>query len=156
MELTINFISLVKGWQRLYETNTELPDKFWVADSVLAFDFEVTDSNIAYNLYINIRNTVSYPFENIYVTYYLKDSLQNELGTDLVNYDLFDPKTGQPYGDGLGDIFDHQFLLLKNHRFDLAGVYTFELQQYMRMDTLPEILAAGIRVEKALTTNEGN
>lgn len=139
--------------QRLYENNKELADKYWLADSVLNFEFEVQDIGTPYNLYINIRNTASYPYENIYLTYYLKDSLDKELKSELINYNLFDPKTGQPFGEGLGDIFDHQFLLLKNYQFQTTGTYSFNLQQYMRMDSLPEVLAAGVRVERVSVDN---
>ena len=70
-----------------------------------------------------------------------------------MNYNLFDPKTGEPFGNGLGDVFDHQFLLLENYKFERPGPYNFKLQQYMRMDSLPEVLSAGIRVEKVEMPN---
>ena len=135
--------------QRIYEKNADLKDKMWLADSTLDFTFKVPDLKEKYNLYLNLRNTVSYPYENIYITYYLKDTLNNEIKKQLVNYNLFDPKTGKPFGSGLGDVFDHQFLLLENFKFERPGPYVFEIQQYMRMDTLPEILSGGLRVEKA-------
>lgn len=134
---------------RLFESNRDLDSKIWMADSVIDFSFEIVDISKEYNLYINLRNTASYPYENIYMTYYLKDTADNLLSTALVDFDLFDSKTGQPYGDGLGDVFDHQFELLKNYKFDRPGPYIFELKQYMRMDSLPEILSAGVRVESA-------
>ncbi|MEO0331329.1 MAG: gliding motility lipoprotein GldH, partial [Bacteroidota bacterium] len=56
---------------------------------------------------------------------------------------------GKPYGSGLGDIFSHQILALPGYQFDTAGMYQIRLQQYMRRDTLPEILSVGVRVEVA-------
>ncbi len=133
---------------RVYETNIDINNKIWLADSIIRHDFEIKDIKETYNLYVNIRNTVGYPYENIYLTYYLKDTANNELRKDLINFNLFDPKTGKPYGDGLGDLFDHQFMVLKDLSFDRPGPYVFELQQYMRMDSLPEIMSVGLRVEK--------
>ncbi|UII27808.1 gliding motility lipoprotein GldH [Fulvivirga maritima] len=138
---------------RIYEKNKTFENKEWLADSTQAFDFKIKDTTLTYNLYYNIRNTISYPFQNIYVQYTLKDSTDKELDSQLINNDLFDPKTGKPYGDGLGDVFDHQFPILKNYSFDQAGKYTITLQQFMRRDTLPDIIATGIRLEKVTEDN---
>jgi gliding motility-associated lipoprotein GldH len=64
--------------------------------------------------------------------------------------DLFDPITGAPLGDGLGDIFDHRILAVSNQRFPENGLYRFKIQQFMRQDSLPLILSVGLRVEKAV------
>lgn len=132
---------------RLYERSIELENKIWPADSALGFTFEITDLSQPYNFYFNVRNTLSYPYENLYITYFLKDTSNHVIKEKLVNFNLFDPKTGEPYGDGLGDIFDHRFLIIKNYKFTNIGSYVFEVRQYMRMDTLPEILSTGMRVE---------
>lgn len=135
--------------QRVYESNVELPQKMWLSDSVVHFQFKVESSKTRYNLYYNIRNTLSYPFQNLYIRYSLQDDQGNLVQKDLVNQVLFDPKTGRPFGSGLGDIFDHQFLLIDDYKFERAGVYDFSIQHYMRPDTLTEVMAVGVRLEKA-------
>ncbi|GAA0891458.1 hypothetical protein GCM10009122_11370 [Fulvivirga kasyanovii] len=137
---------------RIYEENIDLENKTWIADSSLTFQFQIKNQDKKYNLYYNLRNSVSYPFQNIYVNYTLEDTLGNKIATELVNKDLFHPKTGKPYGDGLGDIFDHQFPLLEDYEFEQAGTYRLKLEQFMRRDSLPEILSVGVRVE--YTTDE--
>ena len=67
---------------------------------------------------------------------------------------LMDAKTGRPLGSGIGDIYDHQFELLHDLKFNAAGTYKIILKQYMRKDPLPGILAVGIRVEKKLTVDK--
>ncbi len=134
---------------RVYEDNTDFDQTVWAADSLLNFRFQIDEPEQAYNIYWNVRNTVSYPFRNLYLTYYLEDTLGNTLKTDLYEMKLFEPRTGKPYGSGLGDIFSHQILALPNYKFDTAGMYQIRLQQYMRQDTLPEILSVGVRVEIA-------
>ncbi len=136
---------------RVYEQNIDLENKIWIADSLLTFQFDTKDISNKYNLYFNIRNTAAYPFENLYVTYTLSDTLGNEIDKKLINHNLFDPKTGKPFGSGLGDVFDHQFIILKDYKFERPGPYLFHLQQYMRRDSLPEIMSAGLRVEMAVT-----
>lgn len=135
---------------RVYEENLDVANKIWIADSAKTFQFNIKDADKRYNLYFNLRNTVAYPYENIYVTYTLRDTLDNQLKKELVNFHLFDPKTGEPFGSGLGDVFDHQLPILNNYKFDHTGPYVFHLQQYMRMDSLPEIISAGLRVEQAI------
>ncbi|GAB4240660.1 MAG: hypothetical protein Tsb0034_17210 [Ekhidna sp.] len=126
-----------------------MEEAFWHMDSVQRFRFEVKDVSQPYNLSATFRNASSYPFYNLYFQFTLTDSLDNVIIDELREVHFFDPKTGEPYGSGLGDLFDHVYLLAQNHTFDEPGSYTIGLQQYMRMDTLPFILSVGARVEAA-------
>ena len=134
---------------RLYEENVNFDQKTWAVDTLPVFRFQIDEAEQPYNIYWNVRNTVSYPFRNLYLTYYLEDTLGHTIEQDLFEMNLFEPRTGEPYGSGLGDIFSHQVLALPNYHFDTVGMYQIRLQQYMRRDTLPEILSVGVRVEAA-------
>ena len=144
--LALPLISACDG-DRIFEKNTEFENGYWLADSAEQFVFHISDTSGNYNLYYNIRNTISYPFQNIYVDYILADSTGRQIEGSLINQALFHPKTGEPYGSGLGDVFDHQFPLLTDYKFPVEGDYTVSMKQYMRRDTLKEILAVGLRVE---------
>ena len=134
---------------RVFEENTDFDQTVWIADSLPSFRFQIDEAGQTYNIYWNVRNTVAYPFRNLYLTYYLEDTLGHIIKTDLYEMNLFEARTGEPYGSGLGDIFSHQILALPNYKFDTAGMYKIRLQQYMRRDSLPEILSVGVRVEVA-------
>ena len=133
---------------RVFEKDVDISGMKWHKDSVLVFNFEITDTLSRYNFYYNVRNTLSYPYYNMYVTYYMTDSLDRRLSSDLQTFDLLHPKTGKPYGDGLGDIFSRSLLALKNVRFKKPGKFSFKLKHYMRRDPLPEVVSMGIRIEK--------
>lgn len=133
---------------RVFEDNKDLGE-YWDKNTVVSFEFEIVDTIPSYNLYANVRNAYSYPFHNLYYQYTLADSTGTELVSELQNINLFDPKTGEPYGSGLGDLFDHQQLILEDYSFPAEGIYTIRFEQYMRMDTLPLILSVGARVEQA-------
>lgn len=136
---------------RLYEENREFGDRAWKATEEPRFDFVVKDTSQQYNLYYNVRNSLSYPYARIFITFHLYDSVGKELSKKLVNHDLFDQKTGRPLGDsGLGDLYDHQFLLLKGHHFSFPGKYSVKLDQFMRQDTLRGVIAVGMRIERVL------
>lgn len=132
---------------RVYQDYVNLEDAYWHMDSVKNFSFEIVDVDKQYNLSATFRNASSYPFYNIYFQYSLVDSLDSVVVQQLKGADLFDPTTGEPYGSGLGDMFDHTIPVIENYKFEATGTYSLKLQQLMRMDTLPFILAVGARVE---------
>lgn len=135
--------------ERVFEKNTDFNSRFWLVSEKPEFEFEITDTLQAYNLYCNIRNSVSYPYARIFLTYYLQDSTGSELEKKLVSKLLFDDKTGEPHGaSGLGDIYDHRVPLKINYQFERLGKYRIKFEQFMRTDTLSGILAVGLRVEK--------
>ncbi len=133
--------------QRVFEQNNDIESGNWKKEEIQKFEFEITDVDRSYNIFYNIRYTVAYPFHNIYLTYSLNDESGAVIASDLQNMDVFDQKTGEPIGSGLGDLFDLQILSLKNHQFKNPGKYSFSVQQFMRRDSLPEIFSVGIRVE---------
>ena len=132
---------------RIYEDYHDFDESFWHMDSVQSFQFQMEDTSKATNLLATFRNSAAYPFYNLYFQYNLLDSANNVLVEQLEEYHFFDPKTGAPLGSGLGDLFDHAVILQEKYKFPAKGVYTIQLKQFMRMDTLPYILSVGARVE---------
>ncbi len=140
--------------QRVYEDNVELKSKtgdpyVWDVQQRPTFTFVITDTAALYDVYFNVRNAAGYGFYNLY----LKHSLTGPDGRPaspalLHQVLLLDPKTGQPRGKGTGDIFDHQVLALPRQRFVRPGSYQLTLEQYMRQNQLPGIMAVGVRVAR--------
>lgn len=135
--------------ERIYETNIEFRDRTWKVQDTVVFDFRIQDLSPLYKLSCDLRNTIDYPYSRIFVTYHLLDSTGRELETKMVSQFLFDQKTGAPFGSsGIGDVYDHRFPLLSDYEFKNVGRYRVRLEQFMRQDTLPGIVAAGLRVER--------
>ena len=133
---------------RIFENNVEFGDRTWKFSDEPMFTFAIADTTLRYNLYFNIRNTLNYPVTRINITWHLYDSTGNELTKKLEYQDLFE-KTGKPLGEsGLGDLYDHQFPILKKYHFRNKGNYSIKLVQFMRQDTLRGVIAVGVRVEK--------
>ena len=147
----LGFVILVMACdsQTVYSDYTDLDDSKWAIKNAPTFSFRITDPAIPYNVYYNLRNSVSYPYYNLYLTRYLLDSAGHELESRLDELILMDPKTGKPLGNGLGDLFDHKVIMKHNYRFPKAGNYTIRIRQYMRQDPLPDVQSIGITVEKA-------
>jgi gliding motility-associated lipoprotein GldH len=134
------------GKEELYEGYKTMPNKQWLIDSLASFPFTITENKKTYNLYYNIQNTLRYPYYNLFVNYELLDASGKVLLTKQIDNNLLNPKTGEPYGKGLGDMYAHDFILLQEYQFPKNGLYSIRLKQAMRLDTLPEIVAVGIKV----------
>lgn len=136
----------------VYNAYEDIDDGQWYEKNAPAFTFRIEDTSIPYNIYYNLRNSLAYPYYNLYLTRYLTDEKGKLIESRLDELILMDPKTGEPRGEGLGDLFDHKVLIKRNYRFPKAGTYTLRIKQYMRQDPLPEVLSVGIAVEKAVSS----
>ena len=133
---------------RVYEQQMDFENRSWILNNQPRFDFTITDHTKNYNIYCTVRNSLTFPYSRIFVSYYLNDSSGNQLRKGLVSTYLFDQKTGKPNGSsGLGDLFDHRIPLLTRYHFERPGVYSLSLEKFNRMDTLKGVLAVGLRVE---------
>jgi gliding motility-associated lipoprotein GldH len=135
---------------RLYEDYVDFEERFWAVTERPGFEFQIDDPKAKYSLYCNLRIAESYPYSDFNFQYTLTDSTGKELVKRLVVKDVFDRKSGKPFGEsGLGDIYDHQ-VQLAEHSFTNPGKYKITLEQFMRTDSLEGVLAVGVRVEKSV------
>lgn len=143
------FFTIACDSNRLYETNVEFKNRSWNVSEKVSVEFEISDTVEHYNLYFNVRNSLDYPYSRIFVNYNLQDPTGMELAKKMIGENLFDQKTGEPFGQsGIGDLYDHQFPLLTDYVFHKTGKYKITFEQFMRQDTLQGVLAVGARVEK--------
>ena len=136
------------GDSAVLDTQVDMADGVWHVDSLASFQFEIEDTTTNYWLDYNVRYAVDYPYYNLYVKYYLEDSVGTILSSDLQEIILFDKKTGTPQGEGLGDLFDKQMRIFEDQKFAYQGPYSFKVKQFMRMETLPGILSFGIKIQE--------
>lgn len=132
---------------RLFEENKTIKNNEWDQNASLEFSVVIPDTIQSYNVYINVRNAGFYRFSNLYLfinTFFPGGQIQR----DTLECILAAPD-GRWLGDGLGDIWDNRILFKDNVRFPQAGEYRFEMIQAMRINPLPGIMDAGIRIEKA-------
>lgn len=136
--------------KRVFEDNAEFKDRSWKINQPVKFDFQISDTVRKYNVLLNVRNSLDYPFARLFVNYELKYQDSTSLSKKMIANYLFDQKTGKPFGtSGIGDIYDHQFPVLESYSFHKPGIYSIKVDQFMRMDTIPGMLAVGVRVETA-------
>ena len=124
-----------------------IPKHEWSANNRLSFNFIVTDSAAYYNIYMVIRHTESYHFNNIWVDL-TAASPGSKPQTQRLNVPLANANGW--LGAAMDDIIEQRILLFKNPMHLVKGNYTFTLQQVMRENPLQSVLNAGIRVEKVV------
>lgn len=131
---------------RVYDKFKDIPDGKWNKIEPMKFDVQIDDTLSYHNVFVNVRNSGDYKFSNLYLfmnTIYPG----GKISRDTIDCLLANEK-GKWLGSGLGDLKDCQYLLKKGVRFHQPGVYTFELEQAMRIDELEGIKSVGIRIEK--------
>lgn len=139
------------GNGKVYQKFEDFPDRHWLLADTVGFEFSLDDTTSRYNLYCNLRNSTQYPYSRVFINFQMADTLGRSIHQTMLSDFLFDPKTGKPFGKtGLGDLYDHQLPVLKNHTFSGKGPYRISLQQLMRTDTLEGVLSVGISLERVV------
>lgn len=133
---------------KIFDDYSEIPSGVWSQDSLVNFNFNVPKNSVDYSINYNIRYAISYPYYNLYISYYLEDSVGNIISTELQEIILFDKKTGEPIGDGLGDLYDLKVESFKKVSFPYSGEYKFKVKQFMRTNDLSGIMSFGLMVDK--------
>ena len=131
----------------LFEKQAVIPSQQWFYNDVPQFSFHINDTTSLYNVYVVLRHTDLYQYNNIWLRIGLKtpkDSMRFQnvnvvLGTDSKGW----------LGTGMDDIFEvRKNISAAPFSFKTSGDYTFSVAQIMRENPLNYILNVGIRVEK--------
>jgi len=129
-----------------YEHNYNMRGEEWHRDSVLEFVVPVTDTVQTYNILFNNRITGQYPYSNMYLFITISDPDKSHQ-MDTLECILADSR-GKWLGSGFGNVWTNNVYYKRNVRFPKSGNYTFYIEQAMRVEKLPHVLNAGIRIEK--------
>ncbi|CAH0996421.1 hypothetical protein EMA8858_02553 [Emticicia aquatica] len=154
MSLLLSLYCLSCDSNAIFKSYEDFKDTNWFVKTIPTFTFKVEDEKIPYNIFLLIRNASQYPYNNLYITRYIYDQDGKQISNRLEEILLFNPKTGKPLGEGLGDIYDHKVISSRNFKFPKKGQYTIKLKQYMRQDPLPYVMSVGISIEKPLPAKQ--
>lgn len=131
----------------VYEKNTVIRDHAWKSAFAASGTFSISDTLSYYNIYLVLRHTDAYRYNNIWLNIGLQppgDSLYVQrtdirLGTDAGGWE----------GTGLNDIWELRKLLNgEPQRFKKPGIYSYVIRQAMREDPLKGVMSVGLRIEK--------
>jgi len=129
------------------DEHLRVKDEQWSAAEAITVETQITDTLTPHDIYINLRHSGNYRFSNLFL--FLDTYTPNgQQARDTVELTLCDER-GQWLGEGFGDVHDNRILFKKDFVFRSSGNYRFTLTQAMRIDPLPGIMDAGIRIEQS-------
>ena len=124
----------------------------WKKDSIVAFNFNQTDTLKPYNLFVNIRNNDNYQFNNLFLIVAMQqpDGLVRK---DTLQYEMANAD-GTLMGQGFSDIKENKLFYKEKVRFAKAGNYKIRIQQAVRktgkiegVSDLEGVTEVGFRIE---------
>lgn len=131
---------------KVFEEYIEVENANWQKENIASFEFTAKDTIAAHNLYINVRNTGTYAYSNVYL-FVTMQGPNGGLLKDTVNCILADNR-GKWLGKGVGDLWDLRIPYVGGFKFAQSGDYTVTLEQAMRVENgLEGITDIGLRVE---------
>ncbi|WP_300604268.1 gliding motility lipoprotein GldH [Niabella sp.] len=133
------------------ERVADIPRHEWGKKFPAVVELDVADS-ATYQLYLILRHTQQYRYNNLVAAVSIKDTTGHPVTTFRVNASLVTP-SGSWAGGNIDDLYDHRIRLntpvvLKKNR------YRFAISQLMKDDPLLFILNAGIGIEKITETRQ--
>ena len=128
----------------LYEKTVVIPGHAWQSSFRPSFTFTIKDTIPKYQLYLILRHTEKYNFNNIYI----KLGVQKDGGKSVES--TWDISLADQEGwkaTAMDDIYEHRAAIGVPVLYE-KGTYTFTIEQIMREDPLKHVLNAGISIEK--------
>ncbi|WP_124979269.1 gliding motility lipoprotein GldH [Nonlabens xiamenensis] len=130
-----------------------MPEQGWPLDEEKVFEIISPDTTQVYDLYVHLRNTHDYPYNNLWIISQMKFP-QGKTVTDTLQYQMTNPQ-GEFLGSGSGDVFENKLWLKEGVRFRESGTYQLSLRHAMRKNGsvngdafLNGILDVGYSIEK--------
>lgn len=129
----------------IFDENKDITEYNWNYKNPVSFDVNITDTTKYCNVFVNLRITGDYKYNNmfVWVTETMPDKTTEK---QRLEFTLSDD-LGKMLGKGLGDIYAYQLQYKPRIKFKQKGIYTFTLEQNMRDEVLSQVVSVGIRVE---------
>ncbi|MCL2131901.1 MAG: gliding motility lipoprotein GldH [Lentimicrobiaceae bacterium] len=132
------------GRDFVYHENISIEGEVWTAEHQIPFQFSIADTLSVYTVGLNIRYTLSFPKQNLYV--FMHTTFPNGTQTtDTVSINLF-TMDGTPFGRGKR--IKELDVPIAKIRFPMSGQYSIRLEHGMRDYALDGTASMGLYVRK--------
>jgi gliding motility-associated lipoprotein GldH len=139
---------------RVFDEYKSVPNK-WHKDSIISFKIDPPDSINTYNLFVNLRNTNAYKFNNLFLIVEMVFPHGKTI-KDTLEYKMAEP-SGKLLGTGYTDVKENKLWYKEAVVFEESGEYTVNIQHAMRENgkvngvvELDGITDIGFRVENSI------
>lgn len=154
LTLLLSVVFLVSCESDMVFSETKAMDGYWGQDEVVEFQLPQLDSLRNYNLFVNIRNTNEYKYNNIFLIVSINFPYGKTV-TDTLEYRMANPD-GSWMGQGVGNVKENKLWYKENVRFFEDGNYNVTIEQAMRNNGAVEgvlkldgITDVGLSIEEA-------
>lgn len=103
---------------------------YWNKDDILEFTFAELDTLQQHDVFINVRNDETFPYNNLFLIAELNFPDGN-IVTDTLEYEMALPD-GTWLGQGYGSLKENKLWYKENIVFPTSGVYTLRVSHAMR------------------------
>ena len=133
----------------VFEKDVAIPGQQWASSFKPTIDFNLppADPTGLYNVYIVLRHTDAYNYNNIWIRGTVKTPGDTAGKSERYDLSLADNEKGWK-GSGMDDIFEDRVWIQQQTRFRRAGTYSYTLEQIMWDDPLKNVMNVGIRIER--------
>jgi gliding motility-associated lipoprotein GldH len=131
----------------VFEKDVTIPKQQWQSGFQPQITFTVTDTAASYNVYLVVRHTDAYDYNNIWIKATVQQPNDPVAHSQRFNLALATNEKGW-MGSAMDDIYEHRVLVQPQTKFKKPGDYHFTLEQIMREDPLLHVMNVGVRVEK--------
>lgn len=143
----ISFLFISCKQVDVFEKSTPIPHYQWQHHFAVNGSFMITDTSSAYNIYIVLRHTDAYKYNNLWINAGLQ-APGDSMIFQKVNLVLANDATGWE-GTGMDDIWEVRKLLNgEPKKFKKSGEYKFTISHIMRDNPLTDIMSMGMRVQR--------
>ncbi|MES2616504.1 MAG: gliding motility lipoprotein GldH [Bacteroidota bacterium] len=145
--LSIVLLAACSNEKKLVDEMRDIPNAVWAYDQIPDFMFDVTNTQINYEFYLNLKILKTYPYENIYLLTHIKDA-DGKITTQRANFKLTD-ENGNPKGGSVsGNTITYQMPIPNEKRFNKAGKYFIAIEQNMRDSVVNGVASIGVMVKE--------
>jgi gliding motility-associated lipoprotein GldH len=135
-----------------FEINKTIPGHSWKSDFEVKGFFTVKDTVSKYDMYVLLRHTDAYRYNNIWLNIGLQYPGE-KIEYKKINLSLGNDRNGWE-GSGINDIWYVKKKLNKlPFALEHAGNYHFSISNIMRDDPLEHVMSVGLSVEKSTQSN---
>lgn len=125
------FAVMVSCSEALIKSDFQATDNgSWAKESTVEFTFSEMDTLQKHDMFINVRNDNTFPYNNLFLIAELNFP-DGEIVTDTLEYEMALPD-GTWLGKGYGSIKENKLWYKENIVFSSSGVYTLRLAHAMR------------------------
>jgi len=126
----------------------------WNKNEIIKFEVSKLDSLKKYNVFINLRNTNDYKYNNIFLIVTMSFP-HGKVITDTLEYKMANPN-GSWLGTGIGSVKENKLWYKENVSFIEDGIYKLNISQAVRnnknvegVTNLDGITDIGLSIEEA-------